>query len=132
MNEYLPLGCHVCHKGAEFLDDRGRPCCPDHLTGDARQWSQIAPKDDMIPRITLRDYRDAEVLYSALRIYLEARIGVNNLASRQPGADQIKLSLDLIEETRYLCELIEAIGDGIMDPEPTDSPDPEEDDDNGI
>jgi hypothetical protein len=84
----------------------------------------------MIPRITVRDEADAQLLLFALPTYMELRIQQNTVASRKPGADQYALSMEMIEETRRVCALIEAIGDevsAILDDSNTDT---EEESDN--
>jgi hypothetical protein len=86
--------------------------------------------DEMTPRITVRDEADAQILLFALPTYMELRIQQNTLASRQPGADQYALSMELIEETRRVCALIEDIGNevsAILDDSDTDT---EEESDN--
>jgi hypothetical protein len=70
-------------------------------------------EQNMIPMITVRDSEDAELLMFALQAYMEIRISENNAAARTPGSDQYALSLELIEETRHLCTLIEAIGESV-------------------
>jgi hypothetical protein len=79
---------------------------------------------DMIPRIVVRDMQDLDTLLMSLQLYMEIRIRENTTAARLPGANQYGLSLELIEETRYICGLIEAMGDS-MDAklEETDGPD---------
>jgi hypothetical protein len=71
--------------------------------------------DDMIPRIVVRDNADAELLFDALKLYLEARIAEEKRDARLPGANQWALSMNLIEETRNLCDLIDTIGKNIIE-----------------
>jgi len=101
----------MCHEN--LLD-------PDKYSHD-EDWGA---EPDMIPRIVVRDVQDLDTLIVALQMYMEVRIHENNVASRLPDANQYALSVDLIEETRYICSLIEAMGDS-MDAklEETDGPD---------
>lgn len=66
-------------------------------------------RDDMIPRITVRDDDDAVLIVTALHAYMNARLAAYERAARMPGADQIALSVQAIEATRNVCSLIESI-----------------------
>lgn len=61
---------------------------------------------DMIPRVTVRDGADAMLLVMAMRTHMLARISeLENLAAR-PGANQFALSNQMIDETRYMTNLL--------------------------
>ena len=70
--------------------------------------------DDMIPRITVRDAVDAEFLICAIRTEMEMRIAAYSAQARKPQADQYQLSHLMIADTTTACELIDAIGNGIV------------------
>ena len=70
--------------------------------------------DTMTPRIVIRDSDDALFVVMAIRTHMFALIAANERAAKRPGADQLALSLQSIEETRYATDLMNAITDGIV------------------
>ena len=70
--------------------------------------------DDMIPRITLRDPADAILIIQALRMYQYGRADELQREAKRPGADQIALSLQHIDDTQYIIDLMTAITNGII------------------
>lgn len=77
--------------------------------------------DVMIPRIIIRDADDALLLIMALREYVHASLDQSARAARLPGADQFALSVASINETKFAIGLMEAMADGIMKPDPSNS-----------
>jgi hypothetical protein len=70
--------------------------------------------DVMTPRIAIRDSDDALFVVMAIRTHMFALIAANEREAKRPGADQMALSLQVIEETRYATDLMNAITDGIV------------------
>lgn len=75
--------------------------------------------DNMIPRITIRERGDAEILLSALQLHSQARITEYTVLSRQSGADQWDLTAQAVEEMTNILGLIQELKDGLM---PEDEP----------
>jgi len=71
--------------------------------------------DTMTPRITIRDSDDALFVVMAIRTHMFALIAANEREAKRPGANQLALSLQVIEETKYATDLMNAITDGIVD-----------------
>lgn len=68
-----------------------------------------AETGDMIPRVTVRDAEDAMLIVMALRTHMHARITELERQAKLPGADQYALSLQTIDETRIMTDLVSAI-----------------------
>ena len=75
--------------------------------------------DEMIPRVTVRDADDAELLLHALRDYMHGRLNHLLAESRKPRADQYMLSLQQIAETENVTALMQSIVDGMVQAQPT-------------
>ena len=72
--------------------------------------------DVMTPRIAIRDADDAMFVVMAIRTHMFALIAESEREAKRPGADQLALSLQVIETTKYATDLMTAITDGIVDP----------------
>jgi hypothetical protein len=75
---------------------------------------------EMIPRVTVRDPDDAELLLFALRDYMHGRLDYLMTEARKPKADQYALSLQQIEETENVTALMQSIVDGMVEFQSTD------------
>lgn len=64
----------------------------------------------MIPRITLRDATDADVIIKALALYVTER---GRMISLEKG-DRFMLSLELVQETTWIEQLIRDVSAGTM------------------
>jgi hypothetical protein len=74
---------------------------------------------EMIPRVTVRDADDAELLLFALRDYMHGRLDFLTTEARKPKADQYALSVQQIQETENVTALMTSIVDGMVDSQPT-------------
>ncbi len=84
--------------------------------------------ETMIPRIAVRDSTDAMLIIQALQKHMRDRLDSLALQSRQLGADQYALSVQAIDETRNVCNLIEAVNTGILGDTGDDPADEQKDD----
>lgn len=73
--------------------------------------------DDMIPRFTIRDQRDADIIKRALVFYINHRRLEYSQAAAAAGADPLTLSVDMQHEKQELLVMIRDITDGTMDTE---------------
>ena len=71
--------------------------------------------NEMIPRVTVRDSDDAEILLFALRDYMHGRLDHLSMEARKPKANQYALSVQQIEETENVTALMTAIVDGMVE-----------------
>jgi hypothetical protein len=74
---------------------------------------------EMIPRVTVRDPDDAELLLFALREYMHVRLSELVSEARKPEADRFALSLQQIQETENVSALMTSIVDGMVDAQST-------------
>jgi hypothetical protein len=78
----------------------------------------------MIPRVTVRDSHDADVIRKALDFYLGERKRVYHQAAATADVETtLRLSLDYESDKEYVCGLLRAVGDGTMVPQPDIPPD---------
>lgn len=82
--------------------------------------------NEMLPRVTVRDDDDAMLIMFALRDYMNGRIDELDARAKRPGANQYKLSMQMIEETEFITGLMRAVDAGIVK-----ECDTEENEDNG-
>jgi len=69
----------------------------------------------MTPRITVRDYPDADVIRKALQFYLAERKRLFHQAAATADTEQtLRLSIDYEGDKEYVCGLLRAVGDGTM------------------
>lgn len=71
--------------------------------------------NEMIPRVTVRDPDDAELLLNALRDYMHGRLNFLIAEARKPRADQYMLSVQQIAETENVTGLMHSIVDGMVE-----------------
>jgi hypothetical protein len=74
--------------------------------------------DDIIPRFTIRDSRDAAILKRALVFYINHREIEYEQAARSAGASAFALSVDLVHEKDELVMMIRDITNGTMESAP--------------
>ena len=73
----------------------------------------------MTPRITVRDFHDAEVIRKALDFYLGERKRLYHQAAATADTERtLKLSIDYEGDKEYVCGLLRAVGDGTMKAQP--------------
>ena len=72
------------------------------------------PVDPMIPRITISQRDDAEVLLAAMTLHMQTRITEYTVLARQSGADQWELTSQATEELTRILGLIQEIKTGLM------------------
>lgn len=77
--------------------------------------------DVMTPRITIRDWEDAETIKTAILIMGRAVQSDYARAAATPGADQFALTVEMNKRIEALMQLIRDVGDGTIGapPEPT-------------
>jgi hypothetical protein len=80
----------------------------------------------MIPRITIRDRQDLLYIVNALQGYMMSRLEEYQNIARRPGADRWALSIEQIEETKYVTSLLSDIA-----AQSSQTADQEESDQNG-
>lgn len=71
--------------------------------------------DDMIPRITVRETADAEVIRRALHLYLNYRgIEYHRTAARADVEETLQLSIAYEGDKSFIEGLLRAVEDGTM------------------
>jgi transketolase C-terminal domain/subunit len=71
--------------------------------------------DDMIPRVTVRETTDAEVIRRALHLYLNYRaIEYHKTAARVELDEKLQLSIAYEEDKSFIEGLLRAVEDGTM------------------
>ncbi len=71
--------------------------------------------DDIIPRFTIRDGRDADILKRALVFYINHRRIEYAQAAEAAGASAFALSVDMEHEKRELLVMIRDLTNGTME-----------------
>lgn len=76
--------------------------------------SHSAP-DDMIPRVTVRDATDAELLKLGLvELSKSVQMDYRRQATIADTSEQLSLSLEMNERIQTIMGLLRAVGDGTM------------------
>lgn len=76
----------------------------------------------MIPRITIRESADAEVIRNALNLYLQSRrVQYHRAAATANVEESLQLSIAYESDKDYVSGLLRAVADGTMVSVPTDS-----------
>lgn len=76
--------------------------------------SHHAP-DDMIPRVTVRDETDAELLKLGLvELSKKVQMDYRREATTAETSEQLSLSLEMNERVQTIMGLLRAVGDGTM------------------
>lgn len=72
-------------------------------------------KDDMIPRVTVRDETDAELLKLGLvELSKKVQMDYRREATTADTSEQLSLTLEMNERVQTLMGLLRAVGDGTM------------------
>jgi hypothetical protein len=74
--------------------------------------------DDIIPRFTIRDRRDADILKRALVFYINHRAIEYAQAADAAGVGAFGLSVDMAHEKEELIQMIRDITNGTMESAP--------------
>jgi hypothetical protein len=83
----------------------------------------------MIPRVTIREAADADVIRKALAYYLETRkVQYHKAATTADVEETMRLSVAYQTDKEYVCGLLRAVGDGTMVTPPTTGTDSEDND----
>lgn len=71
----------------------------------------------MIPRITIRETADADVIRKALEVYLQyRRVNYHRAAAQADVEESLQLSIAYESDKEYVAGLLRAVEDGTMVP----------------